>query len=343
MITFEQITEPLFNGDIIYDESVTFVEENGKAAAPLYFDAEEIINVTSADKTKEYKENTDWIYKNNKIELTPGSSIFRFNINDLIFDDKIEGQSFETSDGRYSLFHEGHFFHDRQISVTYRKKSSQCFGYKQKFCKNELKKTIKKLKDKRDVTIVLYGDSISEGANSSGTTLTTPFLPKWGDMVIEKIKRSYGVNVVFYNTSMGGRDSSWGVQNAQERVADYRPDLAIIAFGMNDRIDGKSFSENIRKIMSIITKTTPDTEYILCATTLPNQMLPEFCAYQKDYRDALYSIAKDGVAVASFYNLQKELLRKKRFIDLTGNNVNHLNDFMIRCHTELVCSMLIEK
>lgn len=37
------------------------------------------------------------------------------------------------------------------------------------------------------------------------------------------------------------------------------------------------------------------------------------------------------------------VLKRKRFIDITGNNVNHPNDFMVRCHGQLLAEMLIEK
>ncbi|MBQ4558917.1 MAG: hypothetical protein IJA54_01150 [Tyzzerella sp.] len=32
----------------------------------------------------------------------------------------------------------------------------------------------------------------------------------------------------------------------------------------------------------------------------------------------------------------------KRFIDMTGNNVNHPNDFLIRCHAHVISAMLID-
>ena len=31
----------------------------------------------------------------------------------------------------------------------------------------------------------------------------------------------------------------------------------------------------------------------------------------------------------------------KRYRDMTGNNVNHPNDFMVRCHGQVLCDMLI--
>jgi hypothetical protein len=38
-----------------------------------------------------------------------------------------------------------------------------------------------------------------------------------------------------------------------------------------------------------------------------------------------------------------ELLLHKRYIDITGNNVNHPNDFLIRWYFQMVSSLLLEK
>lgn len=55
----------------------------------------------------------------------------------------------------------------------------------------------------------------------------------------------------------------------------------------------------------------------------------------------LYDIADEfGGAVASISELHDYILTKKRFIDMTGNNVNHPNDFMHRLHTQYYLEML---
>ena len=52
-------------------------------------------------------------------------------------------------------------------------------------------------------------------------------------------------------------------------------------------------------------------------------------------------LREKGTVIADFYSMQKYLLKRKRFIDLTGNNVNHPNDFMIRCHAQLLTELFI--
>ena len=159
MYSFEQLMTPIWDTEIIYDESLTMVRENGIAEAPLLFEPEQILSVTSADKTMEYEEGKDWEIFGSKLRLTPSSKIFAFDEAELVFDEEKKGECFETKDGRFSLFHEGHFFHDRQICVTYKKKSGT-LSYVPNFCGELLPKTMAKLQNKETILIVLYGDSI---------------------------------------------------------------------------------------------------------------------------------------------------------------------------------------
>ena len=339
MYTFEELMCPVWDTDTIYDESLTMVEKDGIAEASLLYTPSENLSVTSADKLHVYEEGRDYQIQGNTLSLTPDSRIFRFTEADLCFETPLPGQCFPTRDGRYSLFGEGHFFHDRQIAVTYRKKEGD-FSYIPPFAGALLPKTMEKLQKKEPLKLVLYGDSISEGYNSSGFTLTTPFLPPYGALAAEKLRRHYDTSVQFVNPSLGGMATDWGMANARNLVGDQKPDLAIIAFGMNDNLTGADFAKNIQIIRERILEISPHTEFILCATTMPNMILSAFYHHQDEYEEALTSMEGMGTAIASFYRLQKALFEKKRFIDDTRNNVNHPNDFMVRCHAQLIVQML---
>lgn len=345
MYTFENLMEPVWTANTIYDEGLTFVKAEGAAEAPLMFEPEKILSVTNADKTKEYTEGVDYTVCGKVIRLTEDSKIFYFTQEEMIFDTENPGKCFPTRDGRYSLFSEGHFFHDRQIAVTYVKKSGT-LSWQPEYAGDSLSQTIAKLKNQEPVKIVLYGDSISAGANSSGVMLTTPFLPTFGALLGEQLRRHYGGPVEVINTAVSGMATGWGIENALVRAGNYKPDLCIIAFGMNDGgergLNGEQFSKNIARIRSLIKDASPETEFILCATTMPNTTLKGFYGYQDQYYDVLKALECPGTAIASFYHMQKALLEKKRFIDMTGNNVNHPNDFMIRCHAQNLACMLIQ-
>ena len=346
MLTFEQLLQPVWDAEIIYDEALTFVKKEAKTQAPLMFEPAQILSITSADKTVTYEEGRDYTVDGNLITLTDDSRMFFFTEEEMIFDTAVPGKCFPTKDGRFSLFSEGHFFHDRQIAVTYLKKSGE-LSWKPEYAGALLPRTISKLNNKENVKIVLYGDSISAGANASGVMLTTPFLPTFGALLGEQLRRHYDTSVEVINTAVGGMATRWGIENAIVRAGDYKPDLCIIAFGMNDGgargLNGEQFGSNIAKIKELILEASPETEFILCATTMPNTILQGFYGYQDTYYDVLKPMECTGTAIASFYHMQKALLEKKRFIDMTGNNVNHPNDFMIRCHAALLSSMLIAR
>jgi len=110
---------------------------------------------------------------------------------------------------------------------------------------------------------------------------------------------------------------------------------------MNDCDRGEIFAENIRGIIERVRETSPKTEFILCATTVPNERVKGFYHYQDEHLEALMKLKQEGIVIADFYTMQKCLMNKKRFIDMTGNNLNHPNDFLIRCHAQLLAALLI--
>lgn len=48
----------------------------------------------------------------------------------------------------------------------------------------------------------------------------------------------------------------------------------------------------------------------------------------------------DNVAIADVRSAHKALLSKKKYIDMTGNNVNHPNQFLIRVYAQTILNLL---
>jgi len=59
------------------------------------------------------------------------------------------------------------------------------------------------------------------------------------------------------------------------------------------------------------------------------------------YRDALQELAGPGVALADMTSIWTEMLRHKADADLTGNGVNHPNDFGHRIYAQVLTSLLL--
>src|SRR5690606_7814638 len=114
-------------------------------------------------------------------------------------------------------------------------------------------------------------------------------------------------------------------------VAASQPDLVFIAFGMNDasqRRPPEEYKANTQQIMETIRAANADAEFVLGAGMTGNadwkHSAPEL---YPAYRDALAEHKGEGVAVADVTSVWLDMLKRKRFTDLTGNGVNHPNDF----------------
>jgi len=126
------------------------------------------------------------------------------------------------------------------------------------------------------------------------------------------------------------------------------PDLVIIAFGMNDgtnKISPEQYAANISAMIEKVEAANTAAELILVAPMLAN---PDtyFAGNQAEYAAALQSIAATRagtIAVADLTAVHQQLLRYKNYADLTGNNVNHPNDFLIRCYAQVLLTTIIEE
>lgn len=91
-----------------------------------------------------------------------------------------------------------------------------------------------------------------------------------------------------------------------------------------------------------VARAHPQAEFILVATMLAN---PDWTALRHErfpeYRDALASLRGPGVELADLSSVWAELHRHKRDADLTGNGVNHPNDFGHRIYAQVLGSLLV--
>lgn len=351
VVDFNLLLEPIWEGTTVYEESLFFSEkiEGKEIEANLLFLPEKIISVKSANGKFLFEEGVDYsvdkikgtlkVLKNSRISTKTLKEMYPPANSDLPKYGHKRGDS-----STFLIFGEGTFFHDLQVVVTYTHKKNIWQGYTPKFSGDKLPKTMAKLKSKDLFKVCLSGDSISQGYNASGFTKAKPYLPPYGNLVAFGLEKIRGSKVDFKNFAIAGWTASNGVANA-EKIASEKPDLVIIAYGMND--SGASSPEvylaNIKKIMSIIKEASPEVEFILVAPMLPNaewhnpnmQRFPAF-------RDALASICGDGVVLADMTSIWGELLKRKSFHDLTGNGVNHPNDFGHRLYAQVILALLTE-
>jgi hypothetical protein len=86
----------------------------------------------------------------------------------------------------------------------------------------------------------------------------------------------------------------------------------------------------------------PDTEIILVATMLGNDEWIHTPREMFDrYRDELKSLVSPGVALVDMTAVWEEQLRFKEMFDLTGNGLNHPNDFGHRLYAQGVLESVL--
>lgn len=334
---------PFWKTKTMFNESVLMISKNGETPkANLLFHPKKIISVTNAALTKEYQEGKDWIFENDQIVLLPNSKALFMT----------EKELFPDSTGRFkrkgggTVFHsEGTFFHDQQLAVTYTHKRNLWKGPVSQSDNLVLAKTAQKLKQKEKLHILLFGDSISAGANASGSSKAAPNLPDWGNLFVQNLRIHFGSEIKFTNTSVGGMDSKWGLKNVDSLVNHYAPDLVLIAFGMNDgtgKMLPEVFGNNIKGMIEKVRLQNPATEFILVETMLPN---PEslFTGTQMAFKTVVDVIAKEqNAAVVDMTSVHQELLKHKSYQDMTGNNINHPNDFLMRWYAQMTSGLFIK-
>ena len=339
MFDSDKLLAPVWDADTMYAESLTFTEGHSL----LMYEPKEIISLYNSHLDKEYIRGKDYEIDGRDIFLTENSEIFSFANEELYPKTERPGETFPF-DGGNILFKEGSFFHDRQCAITYKVKENTWQGHRPKSASRSLPVTFSKLRKGEKIKITLFGDSICVGANASKFTNAKPFCPPYFELVTEALTKKYGCEIDFHNPSVGGKGTTWGVETVEENVNNRKNDLVIIALGANDGDKNREqFGKNIERIMNAIRYKHPQTEFILVATSLPNKILSSekarFYAEQYTFTDELDRFVESGVVKADITRMQDELLRHKRFIDITANNVNHPNDFFHRLYAQYILGM----
>ena len=64
-----------------------------------------------------------------------------------------------------------------------------------------------------------------------------------------------------------------------------------------------------------------------------------------EYVDKLYQLENEnsGVNAIDVFTLSREMLKNKNYYDMTGNGVNHPNDFAARSYVEAIISTIYNK
>ena len=195
----------------------------------------------------------------------------------------------------------------------------------------------------RSLKVILFGDSISAGGNASKFQGCWPWQPPYGELVAWKLQQYYGSKVTFLNPSQAGAVSMYAVEQAESLVAAFQPDLVIIAFGMNDRAPARQevHRSNLEKGIDLIRKSSPNTEFILVSPMMNNPKQPTGSDPIFFIRDEDRKISQPGLAHVDITTTMQQMLTRIHYLDLSGNGVNHPNDFLHRIYAQRILEVLL--
>lgn len=336
--------EPFWKSKAVYGEMIAPIREPGSSLADgtLLFEPERILAIRSPDGSTIYEEGRDYSIdrKHRRLVLTPQSKIPFLDRKALYTNKKDEKViTDKVNEPNVYLVYSESWFLGYQVEVDYIR-NEPWTGFTPHFAGNILPKTVAKLKAGETLKIGVTGDSISTGCTASRNN--PPFAPGYVTLLQMGLEKAYGTKVKITNLAVGGTTATQGLANIA-KVIEEKPDLVIIAFGMNDsgQYDVACYSGQIAGMISAVNSALPDTEILLVASSLPN---PEWSWAQASqfpkYRDALKLMMRPGIALADMTSLYADILARKRYLDLTGNGLNHTNDYGHRLYAQAILALL---
>jgi lysophospholipase L1-like esterase len=343
---FDTYIKPYWSGDFMANESVLFAGEEGSAS--LLFVPRNGVSVRSCDLKTEYVEGVDYLLSGNQITRLEGSSMPFFTEEELYPSEQVErSKAGRFPDRPWVLFGEGGWIAQHQVFVSYFHDDAWQ-GILPEDQSQKLSKTHQKLERGEPLRLLFFGDSITTGVNASGRLGFAPFADPWPMLVKKGLEKLYPEACIQdTNTAVGGKKTAWGLETLEENLLVHQPDTVILAFGMNDR--ELTPEEHVAEIKTLIERTQaalPEVEIVLVATMLHNAETFKFWAGQYLFEDAYRRLllpSHPELALVPMTSVHAALLKKKQYRDMTGNNVNHPNDFLARAYAHTILRVMTGK
>jgi len=172
--------------------------------------------------------------------------------------------------------------------------------------------------------MVALGDSITEGYNASGYIGGPPRRPPYAGLTAQAL------GAELFNLGRNGASVDL-FESLIGRTVELRPDLVTVAYGMND-LTRYSAEQYLEKIASGVGKLRRELPRALIAVISPMSGNPEWSRTPVEktlaFAEALSRwTAHERIVFADVSAVWEFVLERKGFFSLTGNGVNHPNDF----------------
>ena len=344
------LLSPPWKSEIVYGESVTLLQESAHAPlmGRLAFGVQSIEAIVSSNSEVELTDSPELQIDRESGKFTlPGDSLAPRISVDRLFPPVDSPGSYRHRVGHPDqalLYGPNRWFHDHQIEVTYKRRGADWHGPLPKFAGELLPRTLRRLREQQPLTIGCSGDSIAAGGDASSLSRAAPLQPAFPQLVEQQLRSSFEIPVTLKNRAVGG----WSIQNGLDdldALLAEKPQLIIVAYGMNDvgRRDPQWFHDRMQEFLQRVHQADATIEIIMVTPMLghaewihtPREMF-------NAYRDQIAGFVGPGVALADVGAIWEELLRRKHDLDLTGNGLNHPNDFGHRLYAQTILALLVE-
>lgn len=363
-------------GGLVRDETVAFIYPGEEKT--LLSEIEEIVSVRSSDGKTVYEQGKDYVLRGGKIALSEGSAIPVITPEVFYSDGEEPILKVLKPDGSESpcYFNATGTMGKYQVKVTYIPRGQRRILPP---CDGRFGRFLGLLESGKDATVFFHGDSITYGANASLVHNIPPYQPSYPVLFVCALAEIYGYSVKFalpcadgayggpfpdspcgkrgtitlVNTAVGGWTSEDGVNRLGTHITPqaekYGCDLFVLAYGMND--GGRSPGEtaaNCGKIARHMLSICGGASVMFVSTMLPNpDALHGWNANQAVQEPELIKLAGkfngegNPCDVSKMTTVSAEILKRKKFIDITGNNINHPNDWLSRVYADTLLQTLI--
>lgn len=360
----QQRLQKVWEGNIAYEEPLCYVylDNDVLVGGELLYIPTKVLRVEAVDGDYIYEEGKDYIVEGKRIVRTPDSKIPVLERDTYIksFNGETYFEWLRLEDATYfaTILPE---IYQYQVVVTY-EHEEEWAGHIPEDNTSFLPRTMELLKNRKPMNLVFYGDSITAGWEASGCdefvidmntleefhnySLRAPYLPAWPSMVTTVLREHYNHSeITKTNRGAGGSTSMWGYTNADKLVNPLNPDFVVLAFGMNNlQDDAEKFKAEISGIIMSIRMKNPACEFLLLSPMIANTEI--VCLRDNklaEHEKVLYQLQQsmEGIAVAPVNTMFQQLLKQgKQYHDLTGNGINHPNDYSVRIYAQTVLSAL---
>jgi len=324
MRRLDPLLVPFWATTTMHRESAMLAGDDERATATLLFRPDVIVAVTNAGTGTTYVEGVDYILARaeRRIRRVPGSPM-------------------PWTDWPATASADGALTHDRTVAISYTYAPDQSL-WRPPSQLHRIPAVAARLREGRLVTVCLTGDSISEGYDSSGFHGRSPFQPPYASLVNTALQQLSGAPVRLHNLATAGWTTAEGMWDI-DRITAAESDLVIVAFGMNDAsyADGDEFAANVALLLERVRARRPSVEFLLVSPMLPTPQCAWVTATRfADYQVRLRDLAGEGIAFVDVTRLWSQIVERKSPYDLSGNGLNHPNDFGHRLYAHAIVAAL---